>query len=182
VFHPCIDYFHAVLYNGGVDATTIQTFDGWTPLHRSTNLCVSLAMLWELLSFNSDCITIQGGCGRTALELLYEQKNIAQQDQVQRQNAKAVLLKLAANYNHVPKVPNDATFTLLESHPVCSVLAWRLEPGRDAFILHRALEAKCPHVLVEGLMQIFQDQIQQVDMNGRFPLHIALQHGLGASV
>jgi ankyrin repeat protein len=31
-------------------------------------------------------------------------------------------------------------------------------------------------------VQIFQDQIQQVDTNGRFPLHIALQHGLGTLV
>jgi hypothetical protein len=77
---------------------------------------------------------------------------------------------------------SSITITLLESHPVCSVLAWRLEPGRDAFILHRALEAKCPHVLIEALVQIFQDQIQQVDTNGRFPLHIALQRGLGALV
>ena len=181
VYHPCIDCFRAVLYSSGVDATTIQTFDGWTPLHRSTNLCVSLAMLWELLRFNSDCITIQERDGRTALDLL-EQENIPQEDEVTRQNAKAVLLKLAANYNHVLMVPNDATITVLESHPVCTVLAPRLEPGRDTFILHQALEAKCPHVLVEALMQIFQDQIQQVDSNGRFPLHIALQRGLGASV
>jgi hypothetical protein len=48
--------------------------------------------------------------------------------------------------------------------------------------MHRALKAKCPHVLVEALVQIFQNQIQQVDTNGHFPLHIALQHGLGASV
>jgi ankyrin repeat protein len=116
-----------------------------------------------------------------ALDLL-EQENIPQEDEVTRQNAKAVLLKLAANYNHVLMVPNDATITVLESHPVCTVLAPRLEPGRDTFILHQALEAKCPHVLVEILMQIFQNQIQQVDLNGRFPLHIALQHGLDASV
>ncbi len=142
VYHPCIDCFRAVLYSSGVDATTIQTFEGWTPLHRSTNLCVSLAMLWELLRFNSDCITIQDSDGRTALDLL-EQENIPQEDEVTRQNAKSVLLKLAANYNHVLMVPNDATITVLESHPVCTVLAPR---------------------------------------NGRFPLHIALQHGLDASV
>jgi hypothetical protein len=105
-----------------------------------------------------------------------------QQDQVKRQNAKSVLLKLASNYNHVPKVPNDATIAIVESHPVCTVLAPRLEPGRDAFVLHRALEAKCPHVLAEALVQVFQTQIQQVDTNGRFPLHIALQHGFGALV
>jgi ankyrin repeat protein len=44
------------------------------------------------------------------------------------------------------------------------------------------LEAKCPHVLAEAFVQIFQNQILQVDTNGRLPLHCALQHGLGASV
>jgi ankyrin repeat protein len=176
VFHPCIDCFRAVLYSSGVDATTIQDEYGLTPLHRSIAPNVSLVILWKLLHFNCDCITIQDSDGRTAIEFSEEQ------NYQYRLNAKSVLLKLAANYNHVPKVPNDATITLLESHPVCSVLAWRLEPGRDAFILHRALEAKCPHVLIEALVQIFQDQIQQVDTNGRFPLHIALQRGLGASV
>eukprot|EP00544_Gedaniella_sp_CCMP2646_P002098 CAMPEP_0202509042 /NCGR_PEP_ID=MMETSP1361-20130828/52563_1 /ASSEMBLY_ACC=CAM_ASM_000849 /TAXON_ID=210615 /ORGANISM="Staurosira complex sp., Strain CCMP2646" /LENGTH=269 /DNA_ID=CAMNT_0049143239 /DNA_START=445 /DNA_END=1254 /DNA_ORIENTATION=+ len=238
----CIDCFRAVLYNGGVEATTIQE-DGQTcPLDRSTDPNVSLAMLWELLCFNRDCITIQDGRGMTALELLQErhepryrqvptrqnakavllklvenynhvpklpsedvtalieshpacaassctatrarprrfysassiesqvpgypccdcmtiqdgrrmtalklleEEMIPQQDKVTRQNAKIVLLKLAANYNYVPKVPNDATIAILESHSVWTVLAPRLEPGRDAFILHHALEAKCPHV------------------------------------
>jgi ankyrin repeat protein len=181
--HPCIDCFRAILYNGGVEATTIQTSIGRTPLHGSASGNASLVTLWELLCFNHDCITIQDSVGRTALELLeYRSRHVEEQNYQYRLNAKRVLLKLAANYNHVPKVPNDATITILESHPVCTVLARRLEPGRDAFILHRALEAKCPHVLVEALVQIFQDQIQQVDTNGRFPLHIALQHGLGASV
>jgi hypothetical protein len=185
VDHPCIDCFRAVLYNGDVEATTIQTISsGETPLAWSTDRFRSLAMLWELLRFNRDCITIQDSRGRTALDLLEEEMiaMIPRQHQVNRQNAKIVLLKLAANYNHVPKVPNDATIAILESHPVCTVLAPRLEPGRDAFILHRALEAKCPHVLAEALVQIFQNQIQQVDTNGRLPLHIALHHGLGASV
>jgi hypothetical protein len=31
-------------------------------------------------------------------------------------------------------------------------------------------------------MQSFQNQIQQVDTDGHMPLHITLQHGLGASV
>jgi hypothetical protein len=145
VYHPCIDCFRAVLYNGGVEATTIQE-DGQTcPLDRSTDPNVSLAMLWELLCFNRDCMTIQDGRRMTALKLL-EEEMIPQQDKVTRQNAKIVLLKLAANYNYVPKVPNDATIAILESHSVWTVLAPRLEPGRDAFILHHALEAKCPHV------------------------------------
>jgi hypothetical protein len=181
--HPCIDCFRAVLYNGGVEATTIQTsISGETPLAWSTDRYVSLAMLWELLCFNRDCMTIQDGRGMTALELLQEDMRPQQEDQVKRHNAKIVLLKLAANYNHVPKVPNDATIAIVESHPVCTVLAPRLEPGRDAFVLHRALEAKCPHVLAEAFVQIFQNQILQVDTNGRLPLHCALQHGLGASV
>jgi hypothetical protein len=116
----------------------------------------------------------------TALD--HVQRHMSHHDDVTRLNAKSVLLKLAANYNHVPKVPNDATIAILGSHPVCTVLAPRLEPGHDDFILHRAFEAKCPHVLVEALVQIFQNQIQQVDTNGRLSLHIALHHGLGASV
>jgi hypothetical protein len=139
-------------------------------------------MLWELLCFNHHCMTIQDDRGMTALELLQEDMRPQQEDQVKRHNAKIVLLKLAANYNHVPKVPNDATIAIVEFHPVCTVLAPRLEPDRDAFVLHRALEAKCPHVLAEALVQVFQTQIQQVDTNGRLPLHCALQHGLGASV
>ena len=184
VGHPCIDCFRAVLYNGGVEATTIQARYGRTPLAWSTDRFLSLAMLWELLLFNRDCITVQDIRGRTALDLLEEEMiaMIPRQHQVKRQNAKIVLLKLAADYNHIPNVPNYATIAILESHPVWPVLAPRLEPGRDAFILHHALEAKCPHVLVEALVQIFQNQIQQVDTNGRLPLHIALQHGLGASV
>jgi ankyrin repeat protein len=181
-YYPCIDCFRAVLYNGGVEATTVQTRSGETPLAWSTDLNVGLAMLWELLCFNHHCMTIQDDRGMTALELLQEDMRPQQEDQVKRHNAKIVLLKLAANYNHVPKVPNDATIAIVEFHPVCTVLAPRLEPDRDAFVLHRALEAKCPHVLAEALVQVFQTQIQQVDTNGRLPLHCALQHGLGASV
>jgi hypothetical protein len=151
VDHPCIDCFRAILYNGGVEATTIQTSIGKTPLHGSTTRNVSLVTLWELLCFNRDCITIQDVHGRTALDFL--------EYYTYGQRAKAVFLKLVKNYNHVPKVPNDATITILESHPVCTVLAPRLEPGRDAFILHRALEAKCPHVLVEALAQVFPNQV-----------------------
>jgi hypothetical protein len=179
--HPFIDCFREVLYSSGVEATIIQTRHGWTPLHRITSPHISLARLWELLCFDHGCVIIQDRVGMTALHYL-EVEMETQQDQVKRQNAKSVLLKLASNYNHVPKVPNDATIAIVESHPVCTVLAPRLEPGRDAFVLHRALEAKCPHVLAEALVQVFQTQIQQVDTNGRFPLHIALQHGFGALV
>jgi ankyrin repeat protein len=179
-YYPCIDCFRAVLYNGGVEATTIQTSRGETPLAWSTDRYVSLAMLWELLCFDHGCVVTQDRGGMTALDLV--KRHMLYHDDVTRLNAKSVLLKLAANYNHVPKVPNDATIAILESHSVCTVLAPRLEPGRDAFILHRALGAKCPHVLVEALVQIFQNQIQQVDTNGRLPLHIALHHGLGDSV
>jgi hypothetical protein len=117
LYIPCIDCFRAVLYNGGVDATTIQDEYGLTPLHMSIAPNVSLVTLWELLHFNRDCITIQDSDGRTALEFSEEQNYQYQL------NAKSVLLKLAANYNHVPKVPNDATITILESHPVCTLLA-----------------------------------------------------------
>ncbi len=61
--HPCIDCFRAVLYNGGVYATTIQAEYGTTPLHKSIAPNVSLATLWELLHFNRDCITIQDSDG-----------------------------------------------------------------------------------------------------------------------
>jgi hypothetical protein len=45
--HPCIDCFRAVLYNGGVEATTIQTSIGSTPLHCSAEPCFSLASRGE---------------------------------------------------------------------------------------------------------------------------------------
>jgi hypothetical protein len=77
-YHPCIDCFRAVLHNTGVKATTIQCVYGRTALHWSTFQKVSCAMLWELLCFNCDCITIQDGRGRTALDFLeddYHQYN-----------------------------------------------------------------------------------------------------------
>ena len=37
-------------------------------------------------------------------------------------------------------------------------------------------------VLVEALLEIFPNQVQQEYTAGQLPLHIALQHGLGASV
>ena len=89
---------------------------------------------------------------------------------------------MVTNYNHVPQVPSDEMIAVVESHPVCTVLAPRLEPGNDAFILHHALAAHCPLVLIEALVQIFPNQVQQEYTAGRLPLHIALQHGLGASV
>jgi hypothetical protein len=135
VNHPCIDCFRAVLYNGSVDATTIQASFGWTPLHKSIAPNVSLVTMLELLHFNRDCITIQGSDGRTALDIL---------EYLYAEHVKAVFLKLVKNYNHVPKVPNDATITILESHPVLTVLAPRLEPGCDAFILQPSLGSKVP--------------------------------------
>lgn len=68
------------------------------------------------------------------------------------------------------------------SHPVCQVLAQGLEPGKDYLILHQALAAKCPLVLVEALAQVFPNQVQQEYTDGRFPPHIALHYSLGASV
>jgi hypothetical protein len=84
VDHPCIDCFRAILYNGGVEATTIQTSIGKTPLHGSTARNVSLVTLWELLCFNRDCITIQDVHGRTALDFFY---STTRTDSVQRQSS-----------------------------------------------------------------------------------------------
>jgi ankyrin repeat protein len=175
VSHPCVDCFRAVLYNGSVEVTTIQDRNGWTPLHRSTSQKVSLAMLWELLCFNRDCISIQDHDGMTALELLEENYQYGQ-------DAKSVLLKLVKNYNHIPKLPSDDVTALIESHPACTVLSPRLEPDNDAFILHQALKAKCPFTLVDALVQVFPNQVQHADIDGQLPLHIALQSNLGASV
>ena len=93
-----------------------------------------------------------------------------------------VLLKLAEYYNHVSKVPSDEMIKVIESHPVCTILAQKLEHGHADFILHQALEAKCPLVLVEALVEVFPNQVQQEYTDGRLPLHIALQSNLGASV
>lgn len=69
---------------------------------------------------------------------------------------------------------------MVESHPACALLTPGLEPGRkDPFILHKALVAKCPPVLVEALVQVFPNQVQQEYMNGHLPLHIALRSILG---
>jgi ankyrin repeat protein len=70
VDHPCIDCFRAVLYNGNVEATTVQTSNGETPLHRSTYQNDSLATLWEFLSYNRECVNIQGIDDQTALHYL----------------------------------------------------------------------------------------------------------------
>jgi hypothetical protein len=185
VGHPSIDCFRAVLYNDNAEATTIQTSNGWIPLHWSTDPNISLARLWELLCFNRDCVTIQDGRGMTAMELLRgKYEPWYRQVLPTRQNAKAVLLKLAANYNHVPKLPmdDDDVTALIESHPACTVLAQRLEHGDDTFILHQALEAMCPFVLVKALVEVFPNQLQQQCTTGCLPLHIALQSNLGASV
>jgi hypothetical protein len=127
-------------------------------------------------------MTIQDGRGMTALELLQERYEPWYRQVPTRQNAKAVLLKLVQNYNHVPKLPSDDVTALIESHPACTVLAPRLEPDNDAFILHQALKAKCPFTLVEALVQVFPNQVQHADVDGQLPLHIALQLNLGASV
>ncbi len=83
------------------------------------------------------------------------------------------ILTLAANYNHVPMVPNDTTIAiLLESHPGCTVLAQRLEPALDSFILHApslGSKSKCPRVLIDALVQIFPNQVQQQYTNFRLP-------------
>ena len=146
--------------------------------------CVGLAVTWELLCYNPKCVTFQRYQNQMALQYLelghYQEETDRQL--VARRNAKIVLLKLVANYNHVPKVPSDEMIAVIETHPVCTALAPRLEPGEDAFILHHALAAQCPFVLVEALLEIFPNQVQQEYTAGQLPLHIALQHGLGASV
>ena len=150
---------------------------GWTPLHYSTCLDVGLARMWELLCYNCECISIQDRNHETPLQRIENSS-----EPHIRQHAKKVLLKMVTNYNHVPQVPSDEMIAVVESHPVCTVLAPRLEPGNDAFILHHALEAKCPHVLIEALVQIFPNQVQQESSDHRLPLHIALQSNLGVSV
>ena len=185
VYHPCIDCFRAVLRNSNIEAPTTEDIGSWTPLHWSTFPSVGLATTWELLCYNRECVNIRNDENETALAIL-EQQNLTQQQPFScRQNAKIFLLKLAQNYNHVPKVPsNDEMITTVESHPVCTMLAPRLEPGKDTFIVHKALAAKCPQVLVQALVEIFPNQVQQeyTRANGRLPLHIALQSNLGASV
>jgi hypothetical protein len=130
-------------------------------------------------------MTIQDGRGMTALELLQErhEPRYVYRQVPTRQNAKAVLLKLVQNYNHFPKLPSDDVTALIESHPACTVLAPRLEPNNEAFILqHQALKAKCPFTLVEALAQVFPNQVQHAAIVGQLPLHVALQSNLGASV
>jgi ankyrin repeat protein len=58
-----------------------------------------------------------------------------------------------------------------------SLLAPKLEPCRNHFILHHALEAHCPLVLAKVLMEVFQNQVHQQDDEGHLPLHVALHSG-----
>mmetsp|Transcript_13051 Transcript_13051/g.23645 ORF Transcript_13051/g.23645 Transcript_13051/m.23645 type:complete len:101 (+) Transcript_13051:916-1218(+) len=76
-------------------------------------------------------------------------------------NAKAVILKMAQYYNHLPKLPNDAMIEVVEFHPACTVLSRRLELGNNDFIIHEALEANYPTVLVEALVYIIPQQVEQ---------------------
>jgi hypothetical protein len=158
--HPCIDCFRAVLYNGGVEATTIQDRNGESPLYRSTWPDASLARLWELINYNREGVSIQNKSDMPAFELLddddEEEEDYAigrQQEFSIRQDAKFILLKMAAKYNHVLEIRIDEMIQLIETHPACSLLAELLETRNDDFILHGALEAKCPHVLIEALVQ-----------------------------
>jgi hypothetical protein len=104
------------------------------------------------------------------------------QNEIMNQNAKRVLIKLTKYYEYVLKLPNDATIAAVQSHPACGVVAPKLERGRDHFVLHHALEAHCPLVLVKALMEVFQNQVHQQDDEGRLPLHVVLHSGHGASV
>jgi hypothetical protein len=103
-------------------------------------------------------------------------------NEIMNQNAKRVLIKLTKYYEYVLKLPNDATIAAVQSHPACRVVAPKLERGRDHFVLHHALEAHCPLVLVKALIEVFQNQVHQQDDEGRLPLHVALHSGHGASV
>ncbi len=169
-------------HSGNIKATTTQDELGWTALHSTARVeVIGLAILWELLCYNCECVAIQDDSGMTALHLVEEDNRTQPQDT--RRNAKIVLLKMATNYNHVPNLPSDhGVVAIVESSPACIAIAPRLEPGNDAFVLHQALAAQCPSVFVEALLQIFPNQAQQEYTAGRLPLHIALQHGLGASV
>jgi hypothetical protein len=103
-------------------------------------------------------------------------------NEIMNQNAKRVLVKLTKYYEYVLKLPNDATIAAVQSHQACGVVAPKLERGRDHFVLHHALEAHCPLVLVKALMEVFQNQVHQQDDEGRVPPHVALHSGHGASV
>jgi hypothetical protein len=116
--------------------------------------------LWELPCYNRECVIIPGFRGVTVLQLLefYEEHFETITTQM---NAKAVILKMAQYYNHLPKLPNDAMIEVVEFHPACTVLAQRLELGNNDFIIHEALEANYPMVLVEALVYIFPQQVEQ---------------------
>jgi hypothetical protein len=97
-YHSCIDCFRAVLYNGNVEAPTTQNVAGYTPLHFSTSLYTGLAVFWELVSFNRECVNVQNGRNEAAFQLLalVDGRDLSQQ-QVFCTNAKNILLKLAAS-------------------------------------------------------------------------------------
>jgi hypothetical protein len=104
---PCIVCFPAVLHSGNVNVTTMQDLNEETALHLSTEKRIGPAVLWKLLCYNRECVIIPGFRGVTALQLLefYEEHFETITTQM---NAKAVILKIAQYYNHLPKLPNDA--------------------------------------------------------------------------
>ena len=137
VSHPDIECFRAVLYSGSIEATTTQNSHGNTPLRYSSWPDVGLARMWELLCYNRHC------ANQTDLDFLEHYQFSTRREDARRQaplqRAKIVLMKMATLYNHVPQVPSDEMIAIIDSSPACAVLAPRLEPGNDAFILHHAL-------------------------------------------
>mmetsp|Transcript_17807 Transcript_17807/g.32203 ORF Transcript_17807/g.32203 Transcript_17807/m.32203 type:complete len:86 (-) Transcript_17807:391-648(-) len=74
-------------------------------------------------------------------------------------NKKSVFARMQSLYSHVLEIPSYEMIQLIETHPACSLLAELLETRNvDFMILHGAVEAKCPHVLIEALVQIFPNQ------------------------
>ena len=92
---------------------------------------------------------------QTALELLetFQTSNAFEDTSPE---CKESLTQNGNNYNHVPQVPSDEMIAIVEHSPACAVLAPRLEPGNDDFILHHALAAHCPLSSLKLLCKSFR--------------------------
>jgi len=94
--------------------------------------------------------------------------------------AKVLLMKLALHYKFVPDVPTDETvITAFVTHPSVQMIADRLQPGDDGFILHAAIAADCPYILFEALINVFPLSMHVRDPSGNLPLEMAMQNLAG---
>ena len=150
VSHPDIACFRAVLYNGSIEATITQNSHGNTPLRYSSWLDVGLARMWEITVLQPPLCQYSDNEDRTLDFLEHYQFSTRRRKMPDPTSSPSpgMQRKSYSQWQHSTimslKLPSDETIAIIESSPACAVLAPRLEPGNDAFILHHALAAMLP--------------------------------------